>query len=143
VHAADLGARVITVAGITCLPANRNVDQGALGAAIRYAAVDKDAVIVAAAGNSGAAGSASGAACESKPAHRLRPSGRSPQLGGCHLGLGAVLVAAVRAVGGLADSGRSAVEIHDGRPMGGRRRAWREHRVGEQSRRRRPGQWCA
>src|SRR6202021_1189299 len=58
VHAADLGARVITVAGITCLPANRNVDQGALGAAIRYAAVDKDAVIVAAAGNSGAAGSA-------------------------------------------------------------------------------------
>ena len=67
VHAADLGARVITVAGITCLPANRNVDQGALGAAIRYAAVDKDAVIVAAAGNSGAAGSASGAACESNP----------------------------------------------------------------------------
>ena len=57
VHAADLGARVITVSGITCLPADRNVDQGALGAAIRYAAVDKDAVIVAAAGNSGAAGS--------------------------------------------------------------------------------------
>jgi membrane-anchored mycosin MYCP len=67
VHAADLGARVITVSGITCLPADRNVDQGALGAAIRYAAVDKDAVIVAAAGNIGAAGAASGAACDSNP----------------------------------------------------------------------------
>ncbi len=67
VHAADLGARVITVSGITCLPADRNVDQGALGAAIRYAAVDKDAVIVAAAGNVGAAGAAGGAACDSNP----------------------------------------------------------------------------
>jgi membrane-anchored mycosin MYCP len=67
VHAADLGARVITVSGITCLPADRNVDQRALGAAIRYAAVDKDAVIVAAAGNIGAAGAASGAACDSNP----------------------------------------------------------------------------
>jgi membrane-anchored mycosin MYCP len=68
VHAADLGARVITISGITCLPADRNVDQGSLGAAIRYAAVDKDAVIVAAAGNSGSTGSAnSGAACESNP----------------------------------------------------------------------------
>src|SRR5947209_3606543 len=67
VHAADLGARVITISGITCLPADRNVDQRALGAAIRYAAVDKDAVIVAAAGNIGAAGAASGAACDSNP----------------------------------------------------------------------------
>ncbi|MGH3554836.1 MAG: type VII secretion-associated serine protease mycosin, partial [Mycobacterium sp.] len=68
VHAADLGARVINVSAITCLPADRNVDQSELGAAIRYAAVDKDAVIVAAAGNSGSTGSAGGgAACESNP----------------------------------------------------------------------------
>jgi membrane-anchored mycosin MYCP len=68
VHAADLGARVIVVSGITCLTADRNIDQGALGAAIRYAAIDKDAVVVAAAGNSGSTGSASsGAACESNP----------------------------------------------------------------------------
>ncbi|OBI44560.1 type VII secretion-associated serine protease mycosin [Mycobacterium kyorinense] len=68
VHAADLGARVITISSITCLPADRGVDQSALGAAIRYAAVDKDAVIVAAAGDSGSTGSmAGGSACESNP----------------------------------------------------------------------------
>lgn len=68
VHAADLGARVIDISDITCLPADRPIDQAALGAAIRYAAVDKDAVLVAAAGNSGATGSiASGTSCESNP----------------------------------------------------------------------------
>jgi membrane-anchored mycosin MYCP len=68
VHAADLGARVINISAVTCLPADRNVAQAELGAAIRYAAVDKDAVIVAAAGNSGSTGSGfAGAACESNP----------------------------------------------------------------------------
>ncbi|MCV7195538.1 type VII secretion-associated serine protease mycosin [Mycobacterium angelicum] len=68
VHAADRGARVINISAITCLPADRPVDQAALGAAIRYAAVDKDAVIVAAAGNSGSNGSAAGgASCDSNP----------------------------------------------------------------------------
>jgi membrane-anchored mycosin MYCP len=68
VHAADLGARVINISAITCVPADRNVDQAELGAAIRYAAVDKDAVIVAAAGNSGSTGSGSGgASCDSNP----------------------------------------------------------------------------
>jgi membrane-anchored mycosin MYCP len=68
VHAADRGARVITISTVTCLPADRGVDQTALGAAIRYAAVDKDAVIVAAAGNTGATGSfGGGTACESNP----------------------------------------------------------------------------
>jgi membrane-anchored mycosin MYCP len=68
VHAADLGARVINTSAVTCLPADRPVDQAALGAAIRYAAVDKDAVIVAAAGNTGATGSVGGGmSCESNP----------------------------------------------------------------------------
>ncbi|MGO9383955.1 MAG: type VII secretion-associated serine protease mycosin [Mycobacterium sp.] len=66
VHAADLGARVINVSTGWCLPADRTIDQAALGAAIRYAAVDKDAVIVAAAGNNGATGSG-GTSCESNP----------------------------------------------------------------------------
>ncbi|WP_052739994.1 type VII secretion-associated serine protease mycosin [Mycobacterium sp. UM_Kg27] len=69
VHAADLGARVITVSTTTCLPADRNVDQTALGAALRYAAVEKDALIVAAAGDAGQTGSVGGGgeACESNP----------------------------------------------------------------------------
>jgi membrane-anchored mycosin MYCP len=68
VHAADLGARVINISERACLPADRTVDQAALGAAIRYAAVEKDAVIVAAAGNSGPTGSVGGGtACESNP----------------------------------------------------------------------------
>lgn len=64
-HAADLGARVISISTITCLPLNKDVDQAALGAAIRYAAVDKDAVIVAAAGNLG--GQSTGPGCQSNP----------------------------------------------------------------------------
>lgn len=55
VRAADLGARVISISAVTCVPAGRNFDQSGLGAALRYAAVDKDAVIVAAAGDGGAA----------------------------------------------------------------------------------------
>jgi membrane-anchored mycosin MYCP len=68
VHAADLGARVINISAVTCVPADRPVDQAALGAALKYAAVDKDAVIVAAAGNTGPTGSlAGGTSCESNP----------------------------------------------------------------------------
>lgn len=76
VHAADLGARVIDVGSVTCLPVDRPVDQAALGAAVRYAAVDKDAVIVAGAGDSGPTGSfAGGTSCESNPLTDLsRPS---------------------------------------------------------------------
>ncbi|MBY0440904.1 MAG: type VII secretion-associated serine protease mycosin [Mycobacteriaceae bacterium] len=67
VHAADLGARVITVATALCVPADRNIDQSGLGAALRYAAIDKDAVVVAAAGDSEQTGSDGGGSCESNP----------------------------------------------------------------------------
>jgi membrane-anchored mycosin MYCP len=51
--AADSGARVINVSLASCSNAADPVNQDALGAAVRYAAVDKDATIVAAAGNKG------------------------------------------------------------------------------------------
>lgn len=66
VRAADLGARVITISAVTCLPATETVDQNELGAALRYAAIDKDAVIVAAAGNN-KSGLNPGSACPSNP----------------------------------------------------------------------------
>jgi membrane-anchored mycosin MYCP len=66
VRAADLGARIINISAVTCLAADQTVDQTELGAALRYAAVDKDAVIVAAAGNN-SAGLNPGSACPSNP----------------------------------------------------------------------------
>src|ERR1700757_2664266 len=51
VHAANLGARVINISQVMCMSARSLIDQPDLGAAVRYAAVDKDAVIVAAAGD--------------------------------------------------------------------------------------------
>jgi subtilisin family serine protease len=41
VRAADRGARVINISAITCVPANKNIDLAELGAALRYAAVQK------------------------------------------------------------------------------------------------------
>jgi membrane-anchored mycosin MYCP len=51
VHAANLGAKVINISQVSCMSSRNVIDQRELGAAIRYAAVDKDVVIVAAAGN--------------------------------------------------------------------------------------------
>ena len=51
VHAANMGAQVINISDVTCMSARNVIDQRALGAAVRYAAVDKNAVIVAAAGD--------------------------------------------------------------------------------------------
>ena len=56
VHAASLGAKVINISVVSCISTSRPQDQAALGAAVRYAAVDRDVVIVTAAGNAGAQG---------------------------------------------------------------------------------------
>jgi len=52
VHAANMGASIINISDVTCMSARNIIDQRALGAAVHYAAVDKNAVIVAAAGDS-------------------------------------------------------------------------------------------
>lgn len=51
VHAANMGASVINISDVTCMSARNIVDQRVLGAAVHYAAVDKNALIVAAAGD--------------------------------------------------------------------------------------------
>ncbi|MDY6998720.1 MAG: type VII secretion-associated serine protease mycosin [Actinomycetota bacterium] len=66
VRAADLGARVITIAVGACLPVGSGIDQSELGAALRYAAVEQDVVIVAAAGDT-SGGLGTGARCTANP----------------------------------------------------------------------------
>lgn len=108
VHAADLGARVIDISTLTCLPADRPVDQAALGAAIRYAAVEKDAVIVAAAGNTGPTGSvAGGTSCESNPLTDLsRPDDPRNWAGVTSVSIPSVWQPYVLSVGSLTPDGR-------------------------------------
>lgn len=54
--AADLGATVINISSVACLPADEDIGDGALGAALAYAVDVKNVVVVAAAGNLGTAG---------------------------------------------------------------------------------------
>lgn len=54
--AADLGASVINISSVACTPAASAPDDRALGAALAYAVDVKNAVVVAAAGNTGGAG---------------------------------------------------------------------------------------
>lgn len=51
--AADLGATVINISSVACAPATQAPDDRALGAALAYAVDVKNAVVVAAAGNTG------------------------------------------------------------------------------------------
>lgn len=52
-HAADLGATVINISEVACGPAGTPLGDATLAAALHYAAVERDVVIVAAAGNVG------------------------------------------------------------------------------------------
>ncbi|MEY8017959.1 type VII secretion-associated serine protease mycosin [Mycobacterium servetii] len=54
--AADLGASVINISAVACVPASSVLDDRALGAALSYAVDVKNAVVVAAAGNTGGPG---------------------------------------------------------------------------------------
>ncbi|MBT1193290.1 type VII secretion-associated serine protease mycosin [Rhodococcoides kroppenstedtii] len=51
VAAADAGATVVNISEVACARAGSPLGDSALGAAVRYAAVEKDVVVVAAAGN--------------------------------------------------------------------------------------------
>nr|WP_234712922.1 type VII secretion-associated serine protease mycosin [Mycolicibacterium komanii] len=67
--AVDMGATVINISTVACVPVGAPLDDGALGAALAYAVDVKNVVVVAAAGNVGAAGG-----CEHQnPARPGRP----------------------------------------------------------------------
>lgn len=51
--AADLGASVINISSVACVPVDSRLDDRALGAALAYAVDTKNAVVIAAAGNTG------------------------------------------------------------------------------------------
>lgn len=53
VHAANLGAQVINISEAACYKITRPIDEASLGAAVHYAVQVKNAVVVAAAGNTG------------------------------------------------------------------------------------------
>ena len=103
VRAADAGARVITVSNPVCIPAAAQIDQSELGAALRYAAVDKDAVIVAAAGDTdGLSG------CRSNPlGDPAQPSDPRNWSGVTDLSVPAWWQQYVLSVGSLASDGRA------------------------------------
>jgi len=54
--AADMGATVINISSVACLPADQPLDDRALGAALAYAVDVKNVVVVTAAGNVGGPG---------------------------------------------------------------------------------------
>ncbi len=83
-HAADLGARVINISVAACINPAVPVEQAALGAAIRYAAVDKDAVVVAAAGNKGESEGATGQDCGQNAAFNALNPDDPRDWGGVH-----------------------------------------------------------
>lgn len=107
--AADLGASVINISSIACVPAAAAPDDRALGAALAYAVDVKNAVIVAAAGNTGGA-----AQCPPQA-----PRGNPGQRHGCGE---SGLVRRLRADRRFGERPRRTLGIHSRRPLGGCRR---------------------
>jgi membrane-anchored mycosin MYCP len=71
--AADMGATVINVSSVACLPVDSGLDDRPLGAALAYAVDVKNVVVVAAAGNVGSAGQCPEQNPTTDPARAGRP----------------------------------------------------------------------
>jgi membrane-anchored mycosin MYCP len=71
--AADMGATVINVSSVACLPADGGLDDRPLGAALAYAVDVKNVVVVAAAGNVGGLGQCPGQNPAADPARPGQP----------------------------------------------------------------------
>ncbi|MCW2514203.1 MAG: serine protease [Mycobacterium sp.] len=71
--AADVGATVINISSVACMPADQSLDDRSLGAALAYAVDVKNVVVVSAAGNVGGAGQCREQNPPPDPAHPGRP----------------------------------------------------------------------
>ena len=118
--AADLGARVINVSGGHLPGRGKTVDQTELGAALRYAAVEKDAVVVAAAATTEP--DQPGFRVPVEPTLGPRPTRRPTKLGGRDVRVDPVVVAAVCVVRRCAHTGGRPIRLHHGGSVGGNRR---------------------
>jgi membrane-anchored mycosin MYCP len=72
--AADMGATVINVSSVACLPVEGGLDDRALGAALSYAVDVKNVVVVAAAGNVGGPGQCPDQNAAADSAHPGQPN---------------------------------------------------------------------
>ena len=122
--AADMGATVINVSSVACLPTDGGLDDRPLGAALAYAVDVKNVVVVAAAGNVGGPGQCPEQNPATDPARPGQPDWDRVSV---------VVSPAwyddyVLTVGSV-DVARGAVIVQSGRAVGGCRSAGRRHRV--------------
>ncbi len=136
VRAADLGARIINISAVTCLPANKTVDQTELGVgpALRRRAEGRRHHR---SGRKQPSRVEPGFGMPVESTVGPRPSRGPAELGRCDGGFDPVVVAALRIVRRFTQLLRTSVRFHDGRAVGGDRGARREHHLGRQRRWRR------
>ncbi len=111
VHAANMGATVINISGVSCISPLKPVDQISLGAAVWYAAVVKNVVIVAAAGNT--AGE-----CQQNPLHNAgNPRDQRDWSGVVTISTPSWFSDYVLSVGALGHDGQPALSANGGAPL--------------------------
>ncbi len=123
--AADLGATVINISSVACLPADGDLDDRALGAALAYAVDVANAVVVTAAGNVGGPGQCPAPQPRRRRGGQRRHRDRQPRL-----------VRRLRADGRFGRGRRRRLHIQPDRPVGRCRSPRRECRLTRRGRRR-------
>ena len=122
--AADIGATVINVSSVACLPIDGGLDDRPLGAALAYAVDVKNVVVVAAAGNVGGPGQCP----EQNPATDPARPGQ-PNWDRVSVVVSPAWYDDYVLTVGIGRCAWRALSVQPGRAMGGCRGARRRHRV--------------